>query len=65
MFICYTEPNMANIPNLIELIEICLANGLDKILLREENMPKSLFDLSTRFVGEFIQWLRYTGSKLR
>ena len=55
MTISYTEPKMANITNLNEVIEICLANGLDKILLREENMPKSFFDLSTRIAGEFIQ----------
>jgi hypothetical protein len=35
MTISYTEPNMANITNLNEVIEICLSNGLDKILLRE------------------------------
>ena len=55
MTISYTEPNMANITNLNEVIEICLSNDSDKILLREENMPKSFFDLSTRIAGEFIQ----------
>ncbi len=58
MTISYTELNMANITNLNEVFEICLSNGLDKILLREENMPKSFFDLSTRIAGEFIQKLK-------
>ena len=58
MSISYTELNMANITNLDEVFEICLSNGLDKILLREENMPKSFFDLSTRIAGEFIQKIK-------
>ena len=43
MTISYTELNMANITNLNEVFEICLANGLDKNFVTRRKYAKIIF----------------------
>lgn len=51
------ESDVASIDDALAIVASAYEQGADKILLHEERLPPTFFDLSTRFAGEFVQKL--------
>ena len=52
------QPFMTNVGDVNRVIESCLSNGVDSVLLYPDNLTAAFFDLSSREAGEILQKLR-------
>jgi hypothetical protein len=51
------KSDVTGIDDALAIIASAYEHGATKILLHEERLPASFFDLSSRFAGEFVQKL--------
>ena len=53
----YTSP-LTSVSEAIDLVAACAERSTDRLLLDSPVLPRSFFELHTRFAGEFLQKLQ-------